>query len=130
MMNHSMGTAPEHSCWTEWMYLYAALGKELRWFGNSAAFASLMELKQCIFFWQLRCGYGSMWLMLQLCWTICTVVQRYICADTWMDGTTSPSMWPVTTVESCRGNFWAVQSTAKGGVNGYIPLGVPHIACF
>ena len=49
MMNHSMGTASEYSCWTEWMYLYAALGKELRWFGNSAAFASLMELKQCIF---------------------------------------------------------------------------------
>ena len=58
------------------------------------------------------------------------MVQRYICADTWMDDTTSPSMWPVTTVESCRGNFWAMQSTAKGGVNGYIPLGVPHIAYF
>ena len=39
-------------------------------------------------------------------------------------------MWPVTTVDSCRGNFWAMQSTAKGGVNGYIPLGVPHIAYF
>jgi hypothetical protein len=31
------------------MYFYAALGKELRWFGDSVTFASLMELKQCIF---------------------------------------------------------------------------------
>ena len=45
-----------------------------------------------------------------------------------MDDTTSSSMWPVTTADSCGGDFWAVQSTAKGGVNGYIPLEVPHIA--
>ena len=56
------------------------------------------------------------------------MVQEYICTDTWMDDTTSSSMWPVTTADSCGGDFWAVQSTAKGGVNGYIPLEVPHIA--
>ena len=44
-----METAQEHSCWTGWLYFYAAHGNELRWFGDSVAFASLMELKQCIF---------------------------------------------------------------------------------
>ena len=47
-----------------------------------------------------------------------------------MDDTISSSMWPVATADSCRGHFWAVQSTAKGGVNGYIPLEVPCIAVF
>ena len=111
------------------MYFYAALGKELRWFGDSVTFASLMVLKQCIF--PGNCSWAVIDVAyVAICWTICTVVQEYICTDTWMDDTTSPSMWPVTTVDSCRSDFWAVQFTAKGGVNGYIPLGVPCIASF
>ena len=48
-MNHPMEQCRGHSCWTGWLYFYAAHGNEFRWFGDSVAFASLMELKQCIF---------------------------------------------------------------------------------